>query len=73
MKIFKAAKSILSPFLEGIARNLDFAGSIRNSPGHPANDSDALTGDWQMVGSDYNISLKIINEELHVTQKKSEN
>ena len=47
MKIFKAAKSIISPFLEGIASNLDFAGSIGNSPGPPVKDNDALIGDWQ--------------------------
>ena len=72
MKIFKAAKSVISPFLEGIARNLDFAGSIGNSPGPPVKDNDALISDWRMVGSDYNNSLKIINEELNGTPKKAE-
>ena len=32
MKVIKAAKSVISPFLEGIARNFDFAGSIVDFP-----------------------------------------
>ena len=72
MKFFNAAKSIISPFMEGIARNFDFAGSIGNFPHPRLKDADALISDWQMVGSDYNISLKMINEELNGTQKKSE-
>jgi hypothetical protein len=72
MKIFRAAKSIISPFLEGIARNFDFAGSIANFPAPSPSDNDAIINDWRMVGSDYNNSLKIINEELNGTQKISE-
>ena len=72
MKFFRSAKSVISPFMEGIARNLDFAGSIVDFPSPPLKDSDALSGDWQKVGSDYNNSLKIINEELNGTQKISE-
>jgi hypothetical protein len=70
MKVFSAAKSVISPFLEGIARNFDFAGSIVDFPGPPIKDNDALIGDWQKVGSDYNNSIKIINEELYGTEKK---
>jgi hypothetical protein len=72
MKAFSAIKSAVSPFWEGIARNFDFAGSIVNFPPPSLKDNDALISDWQKVGSDYNNSLKIINEELHVTHKKSE-
>ena len=71
MKFFNAAKSIISPFMEGIARNFDFAGSIGNFPRPPVKDVDALISDWQMVGSDYNFSLKMINEELNGIKKKS--
>lgn len=71
MNLLKSAKSVISPFLEGIARNLDFAGSINDSPGPPIKDNDAIISDWHMVGSDYNNSLIIINEELHGTQKKT--
>jgi hypothetical protein len=72
MKIFRAAKSVISPFLEGIARNFDFAGSIADFPAPSLKDNDALISDWRMVGSDYNNSIKIINEELNGTKKKSE-
>lgn len=72
MKVFRAAKSIISPFLEGIARNFDFAGSIVDFPGPPSKDNDALIGDWQLVGSDYNNSIKIINEELNGGKKNQE-
>ena len=72
MNVFRTAKSVISPFLEGIARNFDFAGSIVDFPGPPIKDNDALISDWQMVGSDYNISLKMINEELNGSKKKSE-
>jgi hypothetical protein len=72
MNLLKSVKSVISPFLEGIARNLDFAGSIDDSPGPPLKDNDAIISDWQMVGSDYNNSLIIINEELHGTKEKSE-
>ena len=72
MKVFKAAKSVISPFLEGIAKNFDFAGSIVDFPAHSLKDNDALIGDWQKVRSDYNNSIKIINEELNGTEKKSE-
>jgi hypothetical protein len=72
MKFFNAAKSIISPFMEGIARNFDFAGSIGNFPRPHLKDADALISDWQMVGSDYNFSLKMINEELNASKKKSE-
>lgn len=65
MMFFNSAKLFISPFLEGIARNFDFAGSIRNFPRPRLKDADALISDWQMVGSDYNFSLKMINEELH--------
>jgi hypothetical protein len=71
MKFFNAAKSIISPFMEGIARNFDFAGSIGNFPRPNLKDADALISDWRMVGSDYNNSLKIINEELNGSKKKS--
>ena len=72
MNVFRTAKSVISPFLEGIARNFDFAGSIGNFPYPRLKDADALISDWQMVGSDYNNSIKIINEELNGTEKKSE-
>jgi hypothetical protein len=72
MKVFRAAKSVISPFLEGIARNFDFAGSIVDFPAPSLKDNDALISDWRMVGSDYNNSLKIINEELNGTTKKAE-
>ena len=72
MKVIKAAKSVISPFLEGIARNFDFAGSIVDFPPPSLKDNEALISDWRMVGSDYNNSLKIINEELNGTEKKSE-
>ena len=39
MKFFNAAKSVISPFWEGIARNFNFAGSIGNFP--PPNLKDA--------------------------------
>jgi hypothetical protein len=58
--------------LEGIARNFDFAGSIVDFPAPSLKDNDALISDWRMVGSDYNNSLKIINEELNGTTKKAE-
>jgi hypothetical protein len=72
MKVFRAAKLVISPFLEGIARNFDFAGSIVDFPAPSLKDNDALIRDWRMVGSDYNNSLKIINEELNGTNKKTE-
>ena len=72
MKFFNAAKSIIFPFMEGIARNFDFAGSIVDFPGPPIKDNDALIGDWQKVGSDYNNSIKIINEELNGGKKNQE-
>jgi hypothetical protein len=72
MKFFNAAKSIISPFMDGIARNFDFAGSIVDFPAPSLKDNDALISDWRMVGSDYNNSLKIINEELNGTNKKTE-
>lgn len=71
MKLFNAGKSAISPFLQGIARNFDFAGSISNFPGRPLGDSDALTNDWKMVGSDYFNSIRIINEELNETKNKT--
>jgi hypothetical protein len=72
MKLFRSAKSAISPFMEGIARNFDFAASIVDFPSPSPKDAEALTGDWQKVCSDYNNSIKIINEELNGTQKISE-
>jgi hypothetical protein len=71
MKVLAFLKSAVSPFLEGIARNFDFAGCMHDFPGSPSKDHVALLNDWKMVGADYKNSLKIINEELHGTKTKS--
>jgi hypothetical protein len=60
---------IRSPFLEGIAKCFDFAGFFNdiklpvNQKGNP------IAQDWQAVCSDYNNSIKIINEELYADKK----
>ena len=48
MKVFKAAKSVISPFLEGIARNFDFAGSIVDFPAPSLKDNElsSAIGGW---------------------------
>jgi hypothetical protein len=71
MSILSSIKSVVSPFLEGIARNLDFAGCIDDFPGSPPKDHVALLNDWKMVGADYKNSMKIINEELNGTKAES--
>jgi hypothetical protein len=63
----------LSPFLEGIARNFDFAGSIDHLSPPLENDKDPILNDWQAVASDYQDSLKIMNEVLNGNKKNHYN
>jgi len=60
---------IRSPFLEGIARCFDFAGLFNDCSLSPAQNIDPIAQDWQIVCSDYDNSIKIINEELHGDKK----
>jgi hypothetical protein len=69
MKAANFIKSAVSPFLEGIARNFDFACSMDVFPLPPPQDNDPNLYDWQMVSSDYDQSIKIIDEELNDIKK----
>lgn len=54
---------VIPNFLEGLARNLDFAGSIENGVLHERGDAASLRSDWDAVQSDYCESIKQIGEE----------
>jgi len=60
---------IRSPFLEGIARCFDFAGLFNDFTLPPNQAADPIAQDWQAVCSDYDNSIKIINEELNADKK----
>jgi hypothetical protein len=63
---------IASPFLQGIAGCFDVAGFFENIS-HPAPENgNPLARDWQAVSSDYNNSMKIINEELYAAKKNAD-
>ena len=63
---------ILPPFLEGIAKCFDLAGFFDDFILPAPQDGNPVMKDWQAVCSDYNNSIKIINEELNA-EKKSKN
>jgi hypothetical protein len=60
---------ILSPFLEGIAKCFDLAGFLDDFSIPPSQEGNPLVNDWQAVCSDYDNSIKIINEELYADKK----
>jgi len=60
---------IRSPFLEGIAGCFDFAGFLADISFPALRNNNPLNNDWQAVCSDYNNSIKIINEELNAEKK----
>jgi hypothetical protein len=59
----------ISPFLEGVARNFDFANTIDDSIPVSAGGEDPIVNDWRAIGSDYQNSVKIISEELNGSKK----
>jgi hypothetical protein len=63
----------ISPFLEGIARNFDFAGSLDYISPPLKNEENPILNDWMAVGSDYQNSMKIINEEFYGTKRNPKN
>jgi hypothetical protein len=64
-------KPKLSPFLEGVARTFDLAGSFDEIthpiPGSP----NPVADDWRAISDDYNKSITIINGKLNEERKKS--
>jgi hypothetical protein len=60
---------ILPPFLEGIAKCFDLAGFFDDFSFPSPHEVNPLANDWQAVCSDYNYSIKIINEELYADKK----
>ena len=60
---------IIPPFLEGIAKCFDLAGFFDDFTFPASQENNPLNNDWQAVCSDYNNSIKIINEELYADKK----
>jgi hypothetical protein len=60
---------ILPPFLEGIAKCFDLAGFFDDFILPAPQEGNPIAQDWQTVCSDYNNSIKIINEELYADKK----
>jgi hypothetical protein len=58
-----------SPFLQGVAKCFDIAGFLDDFTLPALQDGNPILNDWQAVGSDYNNSIKIINEELYAEKK----
>ena len=61
----------ISPFLEGIARNFDFAGSLDNPISLYEGSEDPIDKDWRAVGSDYQNSIAIMENELNGNKKSN--
>ena len=60
----------ISPFLEGVARTFDLAGSFDDSPIPALQNPNPVAEDWRIIGNDYFNSIKIIGEEKNGNKKK---
>jgi transposase len=55
----------LSPFLEGLARTFDFAGSFDETIPPLSDRPNPVADDWNVISKDYNKSLTIIDGEIN--------
>ena len=69
MNRINTKKNFISPFLEGVARTFDFAGIIDDLSPLPDVQKDPIRNDWKAVASDYQCSVRIINEECNGNKK----
>ena len=60
---------IIPPFVQGLAGCFDIAGFFDDITLSIAENDNPLIKDWQAISSDYNNSIKLINEELHGIRK----
>jgi hypothetical protein len=61
----------IPPFLEGVARNFDFACSINDPLPLSEGGEDPIVNDWKAVGSDYQDSMAIMQKELNGSKRNN--
>jgi hypothetical protein len=70
MSLINSIRRSISPFLEGIARNFDFAGAFDEVISSPDIRENQVQNDWKAVASDYQHSVGVIDKELNGKNEK---